>query len=69
MGMYPRFGGVSKLYICPCCKKYFFVPFSSKGGGRNEYVFKKRVKNQMIYVCSYTCYRSWFGEINRAGRK
>lgn len=62
MGTYPRCGGVSKLYICPCCGNYFFVPFATRSGGRNEYVFKRRVKNQMVYACSYSCYHTLFDE-------
>lgn len=67
MGIYPRYGGVSKLYTCPGCGKYFFVPFATRGGGRNRYVFKKRINNCMIYTCSYSCYHSLFdkkGEID-----
>ena len=51
-----RFGGVSKTYICPVCGKVFLVPFQSKGGGHTQWVFRKRVKNRFVYMCSYSCF-------------
>uniref|UniRef100_UPI00405766F2 hypothetical protein n=1 Tax=Acetatifactor sp. TaxID=1872090 RepID=UPI00405766F2 len=52
----PRYGGVSKMYRCPVCDKDFFVPFQTKGGGRTNWVYKRRKKKKSIYYCSYHCY-------------
>ncbi len=53
-----KYGGVTKGYVCPACGKYFFVPFQSKGGGKTQWAYRRRVKNRMLYFCSYGCYQS-----------
>lgn len=46
---------VSKEYKCPVCGRRFFVPYSTRLGGENEWAFKIRVGNKIIYLCRYSC--------------
>lgn len=63
MKTYARYGGVSKTYTCPVCGKQFLVPYQSKGGGRMQWVFRRRHKGKTDYYCSYHCYKA--EEVNR----
>lgn len=51
-----RYGGISKGYICPVCRKNFFVPFQTKGGGKTNWVYKIKQNRKNIYLCSYSCF-------------
>lgn len=51
-----RYGGVSKFYRCPVCKKNFLIPFQTKGGGKTHWVYKVRRNRKLIYMCSYRCF-------------
>ena len=57
MKEFKRYGGISKLYYCPICDQTFLVPFQSKGGGRTQWVYKRRRNKRMTYYCSYHCYK------------
>ena len=52
---YNRYGGVSKMYTCPVCKSKFMVPFQTRGGGRNKWVYISYKARKKIYFCSYHC--------------
>lgn len=52
-----RFGGVSKTYICPHCGKLFMVPYQSKGGGKTQWVYRRKQDKRQTYYCSYHCLR------------
>lgn len=51
-----RYGGVSKMYRCPVCRRLFLIPFQSKGGGRTHWVYQRQSGRRKIYYCSYHCY-------------
>ncbi len=56
--MEDRYGGVSKSYICPVCQNRYQIPFQTKGGGRIQWVFKRKQKGKTIYYCSYHCFKA-----------
>ena len=58
MKEYARFGGVSKSYICPACSKLFLVPYQSKGGGRMQWVYRRKKAGKIEYFCSYHCFKT-----------
>lgn len=51
-----KYGGVSKLYLCPICHKSFLVPFQTKGGGKTHWVYCLYKERRKIYLCSYHCF-------------
>ena len=64
MKKYARFGGVSKSYICPVCEKLFLVPFQSKGGGKTQWVYKRKKAGKIEYICSYHCFKTEGVKVN-----
>lgn len=52
-----KYIGISKRYLCPCCRRTFLVPYQSRGGGRTEWVYRMRIKNKRVYLCSYRCFQ------------
>ena len=53
-----KYGGISKAYTCPVCKRYFLVPYQTKGGGHTKWVYKltDRTNRKLLYYCSYHCF-------------
>lgn len=64
MKTYARYGGISKSYVCPVCGTLFLVPYQSKGGGRMQWVYRKRYKGKMAYFCSYHCFKNREVKVN-----